>query len=169
MTTLAQKQNTLAWLAQKFVGAIETRANGGPMVEMFQKAVDGISNGEPWCVSFAWFCIQTIDDLAVLLNGGAANSVIYRTEWTIDLYNKSPYKYDNAVPGRIVVWQNDINKNRGHCGIVVDVAGEDIMTVEGNTSAASGDQRDGDGVWKKKRPGGNIPGFTRLGYLGPWE
>jgi len=169
MTTLAQKQNTLAWIAQRFVGSIETRPNGGPIVEMFQKTVDGISSGEPWCVGFAWFCVQAIDDLAVMLNGGAANSKLCRTEWTIALWNDSPHKYSDPSLGRIVVWKNDINPNRGHCGIVIGVDGNDIITVEGNTSAAIGDQREGDGVWKKKRPGGNIHGFTRLGYLGPWE
>lgn len=169
MTTLAQKQNTLAWIARKFVGAIETRQNGGPIVEMFQKAVDGISSGEPWCVGFAWFCVQAIDDLSVLLNGGSANSKLFKTEWTVSLWDDSPYKYNEPQIGRIVVWRHDINPNRGHCGIVVGVHDDGITTVEGNTSATSGDQRDGDGVWEKKRPGGNIPGFTRLGYLGPWE
>lgn len=169
MTTLAQKQNTVAWLARKFIGAIETRPNGGPMVEMFQRAVDGTASGEPWCVGFVWFCVQAVDDLAVLLNGGAQNSRLHRTEWTIDLFEKSPHQYDDPAIGRVVVWQNEVNENRGHCGIVVDFVGDSIVTIEANTSAASGDQRDGDGVWLKKRPGGKIPGFKRLGYLGPWE
>lgn len=169
MTTLAQKQDTLAWLAQKFVGAIETRPNGGPIVEMFQKAVDGISSHEPWCVGFAWFCVQAVDDLAVMLNGGAANAALYRTEWTIELYEKSPYRYTDPKNGRVVVWQHEMNPNRGHCGIVIGTDGGDLFTVEGNTSAGVGDPRDGDGVHKKLRVGGNIPGFKRLGYLGPWE
>ncbi len=169
MTTLAQKQNTVAWLARKFVGAIETRPNGGPMVEMFQKAVDGVSTGEPWCVGFAWFCVQAVDELAVLLNGGAQNAALHRTEWTIDLYRKSPYKYTIPEIGRIVVWKNIINPNRGHCGIVVDKVGDSVITVEGNTAISSGDQGDGDGVWLKKRQFGDIKGFERLGYLGPWE
>ncbi len=170
MTTLAQKQNTVAWLARKFVGAIETRPNGGPMVEMFQRAVDGKSSAEPWCVGFAWFCVQAVDDLAVLLNGGAQNAALYRTEWTIELYNKSPYKYTDPAIGRVVVWQHEMNPNRGHCGIVVDRVGDSIITVEANTSASeNSDQRNGDGVWLKTRPNGNIAGFKRLGYLGAWE
>lgn len=169
MTTLVQKQNTVAWLARKFVGSLETRPNGGPMVEMFQKAVDGVSTHEPWCVGFVWFCVQAVDDLAFMLNGGAKNTALYRTEWTLDLYKKSPYKYTDPKVGRVVVWKNIFNSNRGHCGIVVDVSGENVITVEGNTAAASGDQGDGDGVWLKTRQFGDIKGFERMGYLGPWE
>lgn len=168
MSTLAKKRMALAWLAQRFVGAVETRPNGGPIVEMFQRAVDGTSSGEPWCVGFVQFCAKAIDDLSVLLNGGGNNCELPPTEWTIDLYHKSPHKQGDARIGDIVVWQSDVNSNRGHCGIIVELSSAGLVTVEGNTAAGTGDQREGDGVWKKRRYAGNIPGFTRLGYIGVW-
>lgn len=169
MSTLQQKRAALAWLSQKFIGAIETRPNGGQLVEMFQKAVDGTSSGEPWCVGFVQFCVKAVDDLSVLLNGGGRKAEICQTEWTHDLFHKSPHKPTDPRIGDIVVWQSDSNANRGHCGIIVELSSAGLVTVEGNTAAGTGDQREGDGVWKKRRYAGNIPGFTRLGYVGVWE
>ncbi len=169
MATIEKKELALAWLAKQLVGAIETRPNGGPLVEKFQRAVDGISSGEPWCVGFVQYCAQAIDDLALLLNGGMSQHALARTEWTIALHEQSPLKHVDPKLGRIVVWRSVANENRGHCGIVTEVVGSDVYTVEGNTSLASGDQREGDGVWHKVRHRGDLPGFERLGYLGVWQ
>lgn len=169
MATIEKKELALAWLARQFVGAIETRPNGGPLVEKFQRAADGVSSGEPWCVGFVQYCVHAIDDLSLLLNGGQSKNDLHQTEWTIALHEHSPHKYDEPQLGRVVVWQSNANENRGHCGIVTEVVGSDVYTVEGNTSLASGDQREGDGVWQKVRHKGELKGFTRLGYLGVWR
>ena len=169
MASPSQKRIVLAWLAKNFVGAIESKPNGGPLVERFQKAVDGSAVGEPWCVGFVQYCANAVDDLSTLLNGGGFSHGLFKTEWTIDLYAKSEHKFKDAAVGRIAVWRHTINTNRGHCGIVTDVIGDDVHTVEGNTSSSAGNQRDGDGVWQKTRHAGNIEGFELLGYLSPWE
>jgi len=171
------KEGALAWLAEQFVGVTETKTNGGAMIEKFQRAVDGVASGEPWCVCFVQHCVKQIDELfdrALVTYPPSSHNVLFGTEWTIGLWESTPKAQRRLVPtpGCIVVWQHDSNKMQGHCGIITGVfmeptGGVSLRTVEGNTGAVN--QRDGDGVWQKQRVLGNIPGFTRLGYLAPWQ
>lgn len=165
------KIKALAWMAEQFVGVTETKNNGGAMVEKFQRAVDGKAAGEPWCVCFVQYCADQIDsfyDRCIFPHPPYNHHQLAPTEWTIGLWDATPKELRRAAPseGLIVVWQSIANPNRGHCGIVTDVRGDVVFTVEGNTGTAS--QREGDGVWHKGRVSGNIPGFKRLGYLSPW-
>lgn len=158
----------LAWLAESYVGTVETRPNGGPMVERFQKAVDGKAAGEPWCVSFVMFCVMRVDELFARLGVTSQSHKLPPTEWSVGLYRMTPEYLRRTIPrvGDIAVWQK-IGSENGHAGIVVNPA--EIITVEANTSPGLlGDQREGDGVWMKRRPKGELPGFNLLGYLGAW-
>ncbi len=155
------KQGTLAWLAKQFDGVRESGGdNKGTFVERFQRAVDGKARGEPWCAAFVQYCLSAVDELE------GSKHLIPRTEATQPLWNTSPLhcRIDKPEVGAIVVWRK--TSATGHCGIVVKIEADTVVTVEGNTGA--GDQREGDGVAVKRRPKGQIPGFTLLGYLKPW-
>lgn len=171
----------LVWLASQLVGVTENGANKGAMIERFQRAVDGVASGEPWCVGFVQHCVKEVDGLVdtIGLAPLSMNGTVYvpgkqqlsPTEWTIGLWHSTPkhLRRERPASGLIVVWQSLKDANKGHCGIISSVASDAIVTIEGNTSPGFGDQREGDGVWKKQRDaGGIIPGFIRLGYLSPW-
>jgi hypothetical protein len=158
-----QQRVTLAWLAKQFVGVKEDGPNKGTFVERFQKAVDNKAQGEPWCAAFVCYCVKQVDGL-----GFYPANRLFLSESTQTLWNKSPAdcRTDQPEHGTIAVWRSDKNPALGHCGIVVDA--DQHKTVEGNTSPQGGDQREGDGVFLKHRPNGQIPGMTLLGYLRPW-
>jgi hypothetical protein len=161
----------LAWMAENYVGVVESRPNGGPLVERFQRAADGKAQGEPWCVAFVQFCVARVDDYFAKLPVPNVHHALPITEWSIGMWRLAPAMHRHTVPcvGDVVIWQNNKNKGTGHAGIVVGFDGDVVLTVEANTSPGDkADQREGDGVWKKRRANGDIPGFTRLGYVSPW-
>lgn len=156
-------------LASSFVGVTESGgANKGPEVEMFQKAVDGKAVGEPWCCAFVQFCVKATD-----ANVGTKN-VLAQTEHCVTLWNQTPpeARLEMPIPGCLIVWEkHDQGKptGLGHVGIVTKVlAGEFVQTIEGNTGAGPGVEREGDGVYLRKRPL-NPVGYMRIkGFLNPW-
>ncbi len=158
----ADRQRTLAWLAQQFEGVREEGGNNhGPLVERFQRAVDGKAQGEPWCVAFVMYLLGEIDKLA-----GTHAHLLPKTESSQFLWGSAREELKTPTPevGTVVVWRSA--PGRGHAGIVIDIIGDGVTTVEGNTGG--GDQREGDGVFRKRRVNGQIPGMTLLGYLRPW-
>ncbi|MDX2232255.1 MAG: glycoside hydrolase family protein [Leptolyngbyaceae cyanobacterium bins.349] len=75
--------NKLLEVARSYVGVREQGNNRGREVEMFQRTIGG-SDGEPWCMSFAQFCIQ---------KAGAATKVdpkVFRSEHCLTVWNNSP-------------------------------------------------------------------------------
>jgi hypothetical protein len=48
---------TLVEFAKKYVGTKEDpkKDNSGELIVLFQKAVDGKAQGEPWCMAFTQF------------------------------------------------------------------------------------------------------------------
>lgn len=172
MTNFDSKLRAYAWLAEQFVGVTEAKVpNTGAMVEKFQRAVDGKASGEPWCVCFVQYVAQQVDELfdrCIYPYPPYNHHRLAPTEWTIGLWESTMREMRRDAPevGHVVVWRSSANASQGHAGIIVEVRGNDVFTVEGNTGA--GNQRDGDGVWKKWRVGCDIPGFTRLGYISPW-
>jgi hypothetical protein len=170
LVVITPKHRAFAWLADQFVGVTEKTPNGGTMIEKFQRVVDGHAGGEAWCVGFVHYCAKQIDELfdRCFYMTTSSHHRLPLTEWTIGLWNgaHSSLRMTDPHVGHVVVWRSNADKNRGHAGIIVGCNATSIITVEGNTG--SGDQREGDGVWSKSRANGNIPGFTRLGYLTPW-
>ena len=172
------RMRQLAWLAGLFVGTGEQGGeNRGPLVERFQKSVDGVAQGEPWCMGFVQYCVAAIDSLQKTMGKKLSPTVLIKTESTVGAYAGHPQALRGKDPaiGAVIVWQKlDAGGKavwQGHTGIVVDVSQEGIVTVEGNTSPDASDpnkEREGQGVWLRKRTGAQIPGFIRLGYLIPW-
>lgn len=156
-------------IAQSFVGTKEaTGNNDGEQVEAFQKAVDGKAQGEPWCMAFVQFCVQHVD---------YENQIDYHRDYLVDTehcltaWNKSPEEARSftPAPGKIIIWAKDDQSGKGHTGIVVSINEDGTLnTIEGNTSSGTGDPRDGDGVYNRRRPADRMGSLVVLGYLDPW-
>ncbi len=168
------RQNLLVHEAKRWLRFTEKGGdNKGQVVEMFQKHVDGKAQGEPWCMSFAQFCVSqtdmTID--AIMMNSSENRSIIYSSEHCLTVWNKSPKECQFETPklGSLMIWQHG-SSSSGHVGIVVCVesSGEYVWTVEGNTGPQEAVNRDGDGVYLKKRKILNPGKMKVVGWLDPW-
>jgi hypothetical protein len=157
----ADKQRMAAWLAGQFEGVHEEGGNNlGPIVERFQRVI-GKAEREPWCLSFVQYVLHEIDEVM-----GLPHHSLPATESTQLLWNTAPTELRTQAPevGTVIIWRK--GPGVGHCGIVVEATGDNVITVEGNTGR--GDQREGDTVARKRRVRGQINGMTLLGYLRPW-
>ncbi len=169
------RQLALAHLARSFVGV---NSSNSEIVNRIRKASDGKATGEPWCACFVQWAVREIDGFAVDFGLQLRAQMLFNTESTQELWTRSAPELRRQAPevGAVVVWRVDADHSRGHCGIVTEVEGVDsvggtVHTVEGNTSATGGSteaERNGNGVWTKRRIGGKIPTMTLLGYLLPW-
>lgn len=156
------KSQELIDLASSFEGTKEEGAdNSGPMIENFQKAIDGLATKESWCMCFAQFCIKQIEKKY------AVKSKIFKSEHCLTVWNKSPKELRLAEPepGCLVIWQFG-NGSSGHCGIVRKVLKDKIETVEGNTSGNSKEiVREGDEVAIKSRSKTGSKTMKVIGFL----
>ena len=155
--------------AQKFVGVKEkTGNNDGPEIEMFQKFVDGVAQGEPYCCAFVQYCVGQVDKQL------GTKTVLFKTESCMTLWDKTPTKARLQAPERgcVVIWQfikDGKPTTSGHAGIVTNVTSTNAFdTVEGNTSDGSGINREGDGVYARTRLTQGSPTMKVVGFLRPW-
>ena len=165
---LIEPRDALAQVAEQYVGVHEEGDNSGPLVESFQRAVDGKAEREPWCLAFCFFCLDQVTEHSGICSG------LYRTESVMLLWAKTPKQWIRQKPakGLIAIWQERRNSRLGHAGIVVATqsGGKLFWTVEGNTSPSSEVDRQGDGVYRKLRKGYSVPGsqMILLGFLDPF-
>ena len=176
----ADKLAALSWFAKQWVGVVDDGAGvGDKLVDAFRESLNKNPSGEAWCADFVAFCADAVDALAAAVGAESLpGTVLAKTEWTQGLWFQTPTAQRLAAPvvGCVVVWAElgpDGQPNgSGHCGVVTGVTPNgDILTVEGNTSqpGSTGSESAGRGVWPKLRAQGNVPGFSRLGYLLPWQ
>ncbi len=149
-------------VASSYVGIHEQGGNNrGPMVEEFQRAVDGTSEGEAWCMSFAQYCIKAAEVSA------NTDSKVAQSEHCLTVWNNSPseLKSSHPEPGSLVIWRYG-SSTSGHVGIVEKVNSDGTFTtIEGNTSSGSGIDREGDGVYRKQRDLDGAGNMRLVGFL----
>jgi hypothetical protein len=149
-------------LASFYVGITEaTGQNDGPIIERFQKAVDGKAQGEPYCMGFLQFCaLETAE-----AHGGRVLAV--RSESVLAVWNQTPTVYRKRIPapGRWALWQHG-ESWAGHAGIVRSVGPDWIETVEANTSPGGTTiVREGEGVYIRRRSLKPVGTMRLLGFL----
>lgn len=146
--------------AERWIGITERGGdNLGPDVEAFQRAVDGRAEGEPWCMAFVQFCLKQI--------GGGD---IFPSEHCLTVWRKSPreLRLQAPEPGCLMFWQYE-GSAAGHVGIVKAVVGCYCITIEGNTGPGGAVEREGDGVYQKRRAIRPATGSMRvLGWMRCW-
>lgn len=172
------KAKMLVAEAERWIGIKEgPKDNSGQMVERFQKAVDGKAVGEPWCMSFAQFCIKAVDELCerTEIPSLSDRSPLIKTEHCMTLWNKTPAHLRSNKPkaGYLVIWQKRNQHGRptsqGHVGIVTEVINATTFrTVEGNTGGGHGVNRDGDGVFPKLRSVNGAGSMFVKGFIKVW-
>lgn len=167
--TIPDARKRLIQIALSFVGVHELGGNNkGPMIEEFQKAVDGKAQGESWCMGFIQYCIKKVEEE---LN---TKALIHRSELCTAVYEKSIIKSTKPNPGSIIIWQKYDEHNKptiyGHCGIVLSIIDQNwIDVIEGNTNDGTGLVRDGDKVTIRTRArSGGSGNMKIMGYVLPW-
>ena len=153
----------LVALAKMYIGVHEIGENGGPEVELFQRAVDGKASGEPWCCAFVQFLLKRAEEEFHL------KSDLFRSESVWETWQKSPVtmRIQAPEPGDLMAW-NIPGTERGHIGVYRrKLLGNLCETVEGNTNEAG--SREGDGVYSKVRTMAGSKAFMVLGWLRPFH
>jgi hypothetical protein len=163
----------------KYVGVKEEGFNKGKMVEEFQKAVDGKASGEPWCMAMVQYCVkeachafgltQAIRSTEHCMTAWRKTASIYKWAYEGDsLINLGGrYSMKKPLPGFCAIY-NHVGTDNGHTGIVKEAQGSFLINVEGNTGGVDsiGEiNREGDGVYIKKRPLYGTPKMKLVGFI----
>ena len=124
-------------IAHGEIGVKETPpgSNRGPRVEEYLKSVH-LGAGFPWCAAFVYWCFE---QASVSLN---RVNPLPRTAGCLDHWNKTnglKISSQRAVAHPSLIEPGDIfiikfHGIRGHTGIVTDISGDYIRTIEGNTN-----------------------------------
>ena len=120
--------------------------------------------GEPWCDAFVSWCFLKAfgaDMAQKLLCGGLYS---YYTPASANYFKAHKQWYTTPRSGDVVYFQ--VGGNIGHTGIVEDYKNGYVITIEGNTSGASGVIQNGGGVCRKTYKYGSsyISGYGRPKY-----
>ena len=135
------------------VREIPKNSNAGPDVEKYLKRV-GLGPGHAWCCAFTYW---SFDEAAAQLR--CANPMV-KTAGCLDHWNRAAQRGaqrilaadasntpDTVRPGMLFIM--DHGGGLGHTGIVEEVAGGLLTTIEGNTDASR--TREGGGVYRLSR------------------
>lgn len=118
--------------------------------------------GQPWCVTFLWWCFQHAGEGMAFFGGGKTASCGTLLRW-YSAQGQTVAKKD-IQPGDIVILNFSGTSETQHCGLVVDTLKMGyIQTIEGNTSQ-SGSQSNGGQVCLKTRNLSQIVGVCRPIY-----
>ncbi len=134
---------------------IPRNSNWGKHVEKYLKSV-GITFAAPWCMSFAYWCVnEACKEL------GVTNPLV-KTGGVMRQWNEIPAKYKSKTPTKGAIFIMDFGKGLGHTGFVTGFNDKVINTIEGN----SNDEGSREGVEVCRKPGGRalttIKGYINL-------
>lgn len=136
-------------VANSQVGILEQPlgSNSGPEVEKHLASV-GLLKGNSWCMAFVYYCFNEACNTLSIKNpliktGGCLNHWQNTTAKKI-LASQSKNNPSLVIPGSIFIM--DHGSGLGHTGIVIEVVGSYIKTIEGNTNTTN--SREGIGVFK---------------------
>ena len=140
-------------IAKAEIGYVETPDNITKYGE-FTKA-----NGLPWCGSF---CNWVLAQAGVKVHKLVSTAAGAKTFQDIQRWNTNEPKAGDLA---FMDFPHDGVDRISHIGIVVEVKGDKVVTIEGNTSG-TGDQRNGGMVMVKERTiGKEVVGFGRPKYV----
>lgn len=141
--------NKVIEVANSQVGVLEKPlgSNSGPEVEKYLASV-GLPKGNSWCMAFVYYCFNEASNALSIKNplvktGGCLNHWQKTTAKKI-LASQSKNNPSLVIPGSVFIM--DHGSGLGHTGIVTEVVGSYIKTIEGNTNNTN--SREGIGVFK---------------------
>src|SRR2546426_4772635 len=155
-TAPSQLLATVLQLASREVGTMEDPlgSNRGPRVDQYLRAV-GLNPADgsfPWCAAFVYFCFQQAAKTLDVPNPAIKDAGV------LDLWNKAGSQGIRRIaaveasttpslvqPGCLFVITT--GSGNGHSGLVEQIAGVRLTTIEGNTNL--GGSREGIGVFRR--------------------
>ena len=152
--------NNVVAIATKEIGVRETTQNRGVQVEIYLKSV-GLDYshgytypGFSWCAAFVKWCMIKANIVTPGMNAMAASC-----------YNPDNVVYSDSVfhkafaPGDIFTIYFESLGRVGHCGIISNINGNILSTIEGNTN--NDGSRNGNGVYARSRNISEIHSISR--------
>lgn len=149
------KATDLVYLAQLQIGVKEQPANSNRVfynTEFYNKEVSGAQY--PWCCVFMWYIFKGTDLFPK--TASCANA--------LDYFEKNDQIVKTPKVGDVVFFKfSKKNKRRtDHVGLVVGVAVDYFITIEGNTG--TGNDTNGGCVMYRRREFENVVAFARPKY-----
>jgi hypothetical protein len=141
--------------ARKWIGHTETAPNYSPQICIWLRNAHVLFPA-PWCAAFAW---GMLDDACREL--GLRNPVRPTASAHKLLTEGDRLGARSTEPGPGYLFGVDHGGGKGHCGIVVEVDGDAVCSIEGNTNAAG--SREGNCVATHRRKIADCS----LGFLDP--
>lgn len=146
-----QKQLILQAQSQMNVQEWPQKNNKGPGVKKYLNSV-GLGEGYAWCMAFVYWCVQEV------CNDYKVTNPLLKTGGVLNQWNsRAGLHVSTPQPGDVFIM--DFGKGLGHCGFVIEVKGDSVVTIEGNTNDEA--SREGYIVSQKKRKISSIKGFLR--------
>lgn len=144
-------------VARDQIGVMEQPAgsNRGPEVDAFLRCVglNPAAGSFPWCAAFVYWCFEQA------AQAGGRTNPLPKTAGVLAHWNKAGERGirrigcvkataqpDLVQPGHVFIM--DYGGGAGHTGLVVEVQGGKLVTIEGNTN--DGGSRDGVGVFRRE-------------------
>lgn len=141
-------------------------SNRGPEVDRYIQStgLDPADDSYPWCVCFLYWVFEQASRIKGIPNPLPRTAGVIalwrasrRTE--ADVVTHSEASPDTVKPG--MIFHLDVGNGKGHAGLVIEVEGDRLITIEGNTNP--GGSSDGFGVFRRhSRP---ISSRALLGYV----
>lgn len=156
--------DVLTEIFSKYIGMHENGgSNRAPWLDAIQMKAG--MKGQPWCAIILFYEIIPKAELVLGRQSVLQASAHVRTAAKL---NKTWLKKDPEAGD--VFFLGKKGASTGHMGYVkkVSLDGKWYETIEGNTSAADGSNRDGGEVAEHKRPRGDHQGFEELGFATPF-
>jgi lysozyme family protein len=129
-------------------------SNRGPRVDEYLNAVGSGLLGEPWCMAFVYFCFAQAAT-ALHVSNPAPQTAGVKRSWQLaqslpsaNIVPAAKAKEDPSLVAPGMVFYIDTGSNTGHAGLVADVIGGTLVTIEGNTTSVTG-SREGIGVFQR--------------------
>jgi lysozyme family protein len=140
-------------VAASQIGVLEQPlgSNCGPQVEQYQAAA-GIEKGNPWCAAFTFWCFQHAADSLrranpVIRTGSVVDHWDLARKKGIPTVMTEPARQDPELlkPGMLFIMAT--GGGSGHTGILEQIIGGRLVTIEGNTNDTG--SREGIGVFRR--------------------
>jgi len=155
-------------IAASQIGVVEQPrgSNRGPEVDVYIRTtgLNPAQDSYPWCVCFLYWVFEPAAKVKGTVNPLPKTAGVIAL-WNLGLHTeaqvvrKSEANARSVIPGMIFLL--DLGGGKGHAGLVIEVDGDHIITIEGNTNP--GGSSNGFGVFR--RDSRLITTSVLLGYL----